>query len=99
MTKEEFINLLKEHDDQEARLDTLEEMGLSIFDSPLIDYGSKMFDSLINAHFTSEGVDWISWWLYEKDGDPYIKAWDENHNEIPMETMEDLWNYVKQYLK
>lgn len=97
--KEEFIKLLMEHDDQEDRIDTLSSLGLDVFDSPLIEYGNMMFERLIKAYFTEEGVEWIFWWLYEKDGDPEMKAWDENHNEIPMETMEDLWNYVEQYLK
>lgn len=97
--KEEFIKLLVEHDDQEDRIDTLSSLGLDVFDSPLIEYGNMMFERLIKAYFTEEGVEWIFWWLYEKDGDPEMRAWDENHNEIPMETMEDLWNYVEQYLK
>ena len=97
--KEEFIELLREQDAQEDRINALSSMGLYIFDSPLIEYGNKMFARLIKAYFTEEGVEWIYWWLYEKDGDPEMKAWDENHNEIPMETMEDLWNYVEQYLK
>lgn len=97
--KEEFIKLLMEHDDQEDRIDTLSSLGLDVFDSPLIEYGNMMFERLIKAYFTEEGVEWIFWWLYEKDGDPEMRAWDENHNEIPMETMEDLWNYVEQYLK
>ena len=99
LTKSEFIKLLEEHDDQENRIDTLSSVGINIFDSPLIEYGNRMFERLIEAYFTEEGIDWIFWWLYEKDGNPDMKAWDENNNEIPMETMEDLWNYVEQYLK
>lgn len=99
VTKNEFLELLREQDDQENRLDTLSSIGIEIFDSALIEYGTKMFERLIKSYFTEEGADWIFWWLYEKNGDPEMKAWDENHNEIPMETMEDLWNYVKQYLK
>lgn len=99
ITKDEFIKLLEEHDDQENRVDTLASIGLDIFDSPLLEYGNMMFERLIKAYFTEEGADWVFWWLYEKHGDPDMKAWDENHNEIPMETMEDLWNYVEQYLK
>lgn len=99
LTKSEFIKLLEERDDQENRIDTLSSIGVDIFDSPLIEYGNMMFERLIEAHFTLEGADWIYWWIYEKDGDPDMKAWDENHNEIPLETMEDLWNLVEQYLK
>jgi hypothetical protein len=53
---------------------------------------------LINSHFDEEGQDWINWWLYEKDGNPELKAWDENDNEIPTETIDDLWNLVKDHV-
>lgn len=99
LTKDEFIKLLEERNDQKNRVDILSSIGIEIFDSPLIEYGNMMFERLIEAYFTEEGSDWICWWLYEKNGHPDMKAWDENHNEIPMETMEDLWNYVEQYLK
>lgn len=54
---------------------------------------------VIEAYFTIEGVDWITWWLYEKNENPELKAWDEYHNEIPMETREDFWQFIKQYRK
>ena len=99
ITKDEFIKLLQEHNDQENRLDILSSIGIEIFSSDIIEYGARMFERLIESYFTEEGANWVFWWLYEKDEDLETKAWDENHNEIPMETMEDLWNYVKQYLK
>lgn len=99
ITRTEFISLLQERNEQDNRLDILSSAGINIFGSALIDYGTRMFERLINSYFTEEGADWIFWWLYEKNRNPEMKAWDENHNEIPMETMEDLWNYVEKYLK
>lgn len=99
ITKEEFIELLQMHDAQSERLDKLAEAGLQIWDSDVIEYGNLLFDKIIKSFFTQEGEDWIFWWLFEKNGNPEIKAWDEDHDEIPMETMEDLWRYVKQYRK
>lgn len=99
ITKEEFFELIKMHDDQSKRLDKLSEAGLPVWEMDIIEYGSLLFDKVINSYFTQEGEEWIFWWLYEKDGDPEIKAWDEDHDEIPMETKEDLWRYVKQYRK
>lgn len=98
-TKEEFFELLKMHADQSERLDKLSNAGLPVWDMDIVEYGNLMFDKVIRAHFTQEGEDWIFWWLYEKDGNPEMKAWDEDHDEIPMETMEDLWRHVKQYRK
>ena len=99
ISKEEFFKLLNEQKAQSGRIDKLNDAGLSIWDSDLIEYGNLMFERVIKVYFTKEGVDWIFWWLYEKAGDPEMKAWDEDHDEIPMETMEDLWRYVKQYRK
>lgn len=99
VTKEEFLSWLSDHAAQSERVDILIKAGLQIWDSPLIEYGNKMFELLVKSNFTEEGSDWIFWWLYEKDGNPDIKAWDEDHDEIPLETAEDLWRFVKQYRK
>lgn len=99
INREAFLELLENRKAQSERIDKLEEIGLSIWDSPLIEFGYTMFDKVIEAYFTEEGVDWIDWWLYEKNGDPETKAFDEDKDEIPMETMVDLWRYIKQYRK
>lgn len=99
LTKEEFLKLLKMYSDQEERLKKLSDAGLRIWDTEIIEYGNLLFDKLIKTFFTQEGEEWISWWLYEKDGNPDMKAWDEDNDEIPMETAEDFWRYVKQYRK
>ena len=99
ITKEEFFELIKMHDDQSKRLDKLSEAGLPVWEMDIIEYGNLLFDKVINSYFTQEGEEWIFWWLYEKNGNSEIKAWDEDHNEIPTETIEDLWKCVKQYRK
>ncbi len=97
--KEEFLELLKMHSSQLEKLDKLSNAGFPIWGFDIVEYGNLMFDKVIKAYFTEEGENWIFWWLFEKDGDPEMKAWDEDHDEIPMETMEDLWRFVKQYRK
>lgn len=98
MTEEGFIKLLEDYKAQQSRIDALKDIGFDIYDSPLIEYGNLLFDRVVSLYFSEEGKDWIFWWLYEKDGNPGFKAWDENEKEIPMETYHDLWEYVKQYL-
>lgn len=92
--KEEFINLITEYYKQYNRVADLNKI-FPALDSPIIDYGWKMFEKVIEAHFTKEGIDWIYWWLYEKNCNQNIKAWDEDHNEIPTETFDDIWNLIK----
>lgn len=101
ISKEELTDLLREHYEQQERLDKLGEAGLRLWDSDLMEYGNMMFERLIKARFTKEGSEWIFWWLYELpffNGDgPH--ATDENGDPIPTETLDDLWKLVEPYRK
>ena len=39
--------------------------------------------------------DWISWWLYERDGDKSMTAYYKNGKEIKLDTAEDLYKFLK----
>lgn len=99
ISKEEFFKILDSHEAQSNRIDKLIEIGLNIWDSDLIEYGNLMFDRVISAYFTDDGVDWISWWLFDKSRNSDLKVLDENGNELPMQTKEDFWEQIKQYRK
>jgi hypothetical protein len=99
LTKETFIQLIKNHKKQRENLDVLMNAGLDLWEADVIEYGNKLFDTIIDLCFDEDGTDWIYWWLYDKDNNPDIKAFDNEHNEIPTETIEDLWQVVKDYLK
>lgn len=81
-----------------------------IAETPLFEAYGYMLDRVWEAYFTEEGMDTINWFLYEhhnigEDFDTYLNMLepgqlsmhDENGNNIPMETIEDLWNYVKDF--
>ena len=68
-------------------------------DLPLLDTVWSMQDLIFTSTFTTEGWDWMFWWLFEKGSTPELKAYDENEKEIPLETIDDLWNFVKDYRK
>lgn len=91
--KEEFIELIKEYELQNNRIDDLEKIFPNCFESNIIDYGFKLFDQILNIYFNQEGSDWIYWYLCESN----LKAWDENGKDIPMNDEEDLWELVKNY--
>ena len=99
LTEKEFIELLEDHKTQQNRVDALKDAGFDLYDSPIIEYGNFLFERVLSIYFSEEGRDWIYWWLYEKNGNPEMKAWDKDNNEISTETIEDLWNIVKEYLK
>ena len=99
MTKELFTKMILDIQNFGNIVDRMcDVLGTNFFESPLAEVGWDLINTLINSHFDEEGRDWINWWLYEKDGNPEMKAWDENDNEIPTETIDDLWNLVKDHV-
>lgn len=99
MNKEEFIELIKDYQKNREHIDTISNIFPNFWELNCVDYGNTMFEKLLNVYFKEESVDWIYWWLFEKDGNPEYKAWDKDNNEIPTETIEDLWDIVKDGLK
>lgn len=100
ITKDEFFNLISEYKRWSDKIDKISDV-LSIsnlFECDWIDYTSILFGNTLNLVFTEEGVDTIYWWLYEKAGRPDFKMW-QNDKEIPTETIDDLWEIVKDYIK
>lgn len=91
--------------------DNLRKMNIDIFESPLFDTVGYYLDWLWEAYFDEYGIDSINWFLFEhrdlaEDFDEYGNClideeepavWDKNDNPIPMRTIEDLWEDVKDH--
>ncbi len=99
MNKVEFIKLIKDYQNYDNLLDSACDIFPGIIESKLFMYPAEWFENIIELCFTEEGVDWIYWWLFERNNNSEMKAYDENHNEIQMDTVEDLWNFIKNYIK
>lgn len=100
ITKEQFVKLITDNRKHNDRLDEVEDvLGLAIYDCDWVEYGNILFYEVLGLLFQEEGVDDINWWLYEKCGRPDYKMWDKDGNEIPTETLDDLWEIVKDYRK
>ena len=100
MTKEQFLLLIKEYQEQDTALDRVSD--LINFDHPIIDFGWRMMDLVIKTNFNETQQDWINWWLYDRkpSWSKHINiACDENGNEIDLDTPEKLWNFVQKYGK
>lgn len=96
ISKEEFIELIREHKKWEEKIYQISDiLKIDMWDSDWIIYCSILFEKTINLLFTEEGVNDIFWWVYEKDGRFDMKMWKEDGEEIPTETIEDLWEIVK----
>lgn len=100
ITKEQFIKLITDNRKHNDRLDEVKDvLGLAIYDCDWVEYGNILFDEVLGLLFQEEGVDNINWWPYEKCGRPDYKMRDKDGNEIPTETLDDLWEIVKDYRK
>ena len=95
ISKEEFKELIQEHFDQDKRVDKLCEVFPESFGNPIIDWGFRMFDKLLNAYFDEEGEDWISYFLYENPEKCYYC----DNRRIPLETLDDLWLLIEPHRK
>jgi hypothetical protein len=109
ITYEKFKDIIVKYINFYKCEDQLRKMNIEVLESPLFETTGYYFDWLWEAYFTEDGCDTISWWAFEyhnleEDFDSngnYIGEkmepgmWDKDENVIPMVTIEDLWNEVK----
>lgn len=102
ITKEQFIKIISLAQDYEKEVDKWDDFGIQIYEMPIGEIHGQLLDILLENVFTVDGVDWINWWLYERisiiTGEP-LEAYNEDGSIIPTDTVEDLWNLVKDYRK
>ncbi len=95
ISKEEFEELIREHSNQSKRVGKLCEVFPESFGDPIIDWGFRMFNKLLNAYFDEEGEDWISYFLYENPEKCYYC----DNRRIQLETLDDLWVLIEPHRK
>jgi len=96
--KNDFIQLIQTYQAWEKKIDSVEKI-LDIdnaFNIDWIEYSARLFEHTIEILFNNEGVEIINWWLFELEDKSGDCMWDEDGKVIPMKTIEDLWNYVKE---
>ena len=74
MSYEEFEELISRHKEREEKYLYLAELGINLFD--IDENYIFIFDKLLNAFWSPEGVEWIYWFI--EDSDYGKKVWDEN---------------------
>lgn len=91
--KQEFVDLIQEYREQSERVDKLCEIFPGSYGDPIMDWGFRMFDNLINAYFDEIGADWVSYYLYENPEKRYY----QDDIEMPLETLDDLWKRIEKH--
>ena len=110
--KDLFFNLISQIHNVDCFVNELYRIKFDITDNPLFAAYYYMLDRVWEAYFTEDGVDIINWFIFEHHsiGDDFdsllnmiepgqLSMKDENGNNIPMDTIDDLWNYVKNFRK
>ena len=98
--REVFINtipLLEHIINRGPMLDADYGVNMARYDEPFF----QIIDSLIYLHFGKEASELIMFYLYERvnpDG-TVNDILDENNNPVPLESVEDLWELIKQLKK
>lgn len=98
ISKEEFTKLINWHDEQNARLNELNKIFPDCYSADIFDSPFKLLDTIFRICFDEEGVEWISWWMYDTYNyttKKYDRSYKEDGKEINVETLDDLWKLVK----
>ena len=99
MTKEQFIKLMEAIKERyytiEKIYDKLDDVFGSVGDL-FIDETSMTPIIDVIAEIIEDNDKWIEWYVYDKNWgtDERLTVMDNNGNEIPSETLEDLWNLI-----
>jgi hypothetical protein len=101
MEYKEFEKLITGYKSWNKRIDEVGDiLGCdNMYELDWIEYTCIQFQHIIEYLFNEEGIDWINWWLFEREDHSDDAVTDADGNVIPSKTVEDLWNLVKICLK
>ena len=91
MTKEAFIDLIERMKATAETINQAYQLKIDLIE--FSDQWEQIITILLKELFTEEGYDWICWWAYEDGRKAYEEVGDEVI-EVPMDTAEDLYNYL-----
>lgn len=111
LSKESFKKFINNYQEFEEAFDRIEEALLgrkyasNLYESDWYEAVGGMLDSFLESHFTEDGADLVSWWLFE-DVDKVIYEkpqqldfFDEfkegEDKVVPVKTIDELWNYME----
>lgn len=99
MTKAQFISILDRYKIINETFSDLSDIGFDFFENarfPLIELSERQFDAFMSTRYNKEGVEWISWFIFEHNwgssGEP--GAWDKDNNPICTD-IENLYDYIE----
>ena len=99
MTKEQFIQLMEVIKERYYKIEEIYNKLDDVFGSVgdlFIDETSMTPIIDVISEIVEDNNKWIEWYVYDKNWgtDERLTVTDNNGNEIPSETLEDLWNLI-----
>lgn len=96
ITKEAFLKFINTFIEFETELEKISKtLNISLYDCKLTEYPRILLDDFLHAVFNEKQIDIIYWYLLEKRFTPSLKMYDKDNNEIPTETLDDIWEIIK----
>ena len=65
MTREKFKEMIYKIEEYNDFVDELYKLKIDIYNCKYTDYAGIFFDELMKSEFGEDGLDLVSWWLYE----------------------------------
>ena len=99
MTREKFKEMIYNIEEYNDFVDELYKLKIDIYNCKYTEYAGIFFDELMKSEFGEEGLDLVSWWLYE-DVDHKIYAANQEeemlHGEViaDLNNIDDLYDYL-----
>lgn len=99
MNLKTFTTLIKGFEERHKQNDTAYKLGIDILNYDNDYYKDVTYPLLIEV-FTEEGLDWITWYLYERVSHTGkdLEAFDKEGNKI-CHNIPSLYDTIKEYLK
>ena len=93
MTKEKFKDLVYQMLEYSELYDKLYELGIDIINCKYLNTAGVFFDEIMKKEFGEDGLDLISWWMYE-DGDHKIYEGNSEDVIADLNNIDDLYVYL-----
>ena len=107
ISKEDFFKFISEFQTFEQAVDRMEiaisgsKYGCNLWESDWYSAVGKMFDIFIDTHFTEQGADWVSYYMFEDIEDKLVTVkqerdifGEEREIEYHLNSLEELWNFL-----
>ena len=94
MKKANFLRLLELMSNIDRDIVVLEGLGVDLQDCACVKGVYEIFNLVVENAYGKDGLDWVLWYVYEKQPNPALQAFDEDGNEI-IKTKDELHAYLE----